>query len=491
MSRWSQEFLQHPFQQSWEQIQSELKATEVDDQTVVTSVQELARLKRVITYLNVILGKIDPELTPKSVWNNFQSQTEACLQNIRTFIADKNITGIVRANENADNLLTYIRPYEIFPQATVEAINAAAQSHLNEIEEYIKSFSNKSTKLIETIEAEKNTAEELRKSAQQEEEKISAYTVNLFKGTEDTPSLKSKIDKIFETADSNATSINQFYAQLLIGAPESPSTKEKITVLEKNIVEIESDITELLGNVQTEVDDLNSFHEKIFGKKDDSGKPSGGLALELNTRTLQLENFEKDQKEKCKALVEQIETLLPGATSAGLGTAYSTLKSSFNNPIVIYTRLFYGSLGLLVLGAFIMAIDSLSIYPITHFEFIKITEWDTILKALLYKSPFVAPVVWLALFSSKRRSQYERLQQEYAHKEAIARSYESYRKQLQQLKTDTEELQKELLAKAIEAIAYNASITLDGKHDEKLPVQQVLEKFSPEEWRKFIQIFKP
>jgi hypothetical protein len=96
----------------------------------------------------------------------------------------------------------------------------------------------------------------------------------------------------------------------------------------------------------------------------------------------------------------------------------------------------------------------------------------------------------LALFSSTRRSQYERLQQEYAHKEALATSYESYKKQLQDLKGDSDALQRELISKAIEAVAYNASITLDGKHQEKLPSQQLIEKLNFEELRKIVELMR-
>jgi hypothetical protein len=98
------------------------------------------------------------------------------------------------------------------------------------------------------------------------------------------------------------------------------------------------------------------------------------------------------------------------------------------------------------------------------------------LRALVNKIPFVAPLVWLALFSSNRRSQYERLQQEYAHKEAIARSYSSYKKQLQDLDSDSDSLQRELISKAIDAIAFNASTTLDHKLPEKSPSHLAVDK---------------
>lgn len=102
----------------------------------------------------------------------------------------------------------------------------------------------------------------------------------------------------------------------------------------------------------------------------------------------------------------------------------------------------------------------------------------------------VLPVVWLAIYSATRRSQYERLQQEYAHKEAFASSYESYKKQLQDLKVDADALQRELIAKAIEAIAFNASKTLDGNHLEKPPAMQLFDKLSFDEVKKLVEMAK-
>lgn len=82
------------------------------------------------------------------------------------------------------------------------------------------------------------------------------------------------------------------------------------------------------------------------------------------------------------------------------------------------------------------------------------------------------------------------MQQEYAHKEALASSYESYKKQLQDLQGDSEALQRELIAKAIDCVAYNASATLDGKHEEKLPSRQLLEMLNLDELKKLVDIAK-
>ena len=104
--------------------------------------------------------------------------------------------------------------------------------------------------------------------------------------------------------------------------------------------------------------------------------------------------------------------------------------------------------------------------------------WESVLKGLVYKTPIYVPIIWLAFVASKRRSEYQRLQQEYAHKEALAKSYDSYKKQLESLDDQDKSMQKELIRKAVDAIAYNASQTLDGHHGDKHPAQDLLGKVS-------------
>ncbi|MBL8319546.1 MAG: hypothetical protein JNJ42_14130, partial [Burkholderiaceae bacterium] len=55
------------------------------------------------------------------------------------------------------------------------------------------------------------------------------------------------------------------------------------------------------------------------------------------------------------------------------------------------------------------------------------------------------------------------------------------------MKVDVEDLKKDLIAKAIDTIAYNASKTLDGKHDEHPPLQQLLDKLSVDEATKLAE----
>ena len=97
-------------------------------------------------------------------------------------------------------------------------------------------------------------------------------------------------------------------------------------------------------------------------------------------------------------------------------------------------------------------------------------------RIILSKLPILLPVLWLAIFSSKRRSEANRLRQEYAHKEALAKSYQSFKKQIERLDDKDGAMIGKLIESVIDAVAFNASVTLDKKHGDKVPLQEIAEK---------------
>jgi len=86
------------------------------------------------------------------------------------------------------------------------------------------------------------------------------------------------------------------------------------------------------------------------------------------------------------------------------------------------------------------------------------------------RTPIALPIIWLAYFAAKRRNENRRLEEEYAHKEAIARSYFSFKQQVEKLDAEqSNALSAKLLEAAISSVSRNASQTLDKDHDDKLP----------------------
>lgn len=473
MSRWIDLFANHQFQTTWASLKTQVLSETADDETIVTTVNELARLQKVIIYLDELINAIDPELVPVSIWDNFNSQATACLQQVNQYNSNRNVGHLQNANNHADNLLSYIRPYMVPSKSLGNALHQAIKKYAQTIEEYEESFRTKSSVLVEEIREYSEKSKNLHNDIASTFDSIELLSHKLF-GDESEEGIDKRVDELVEDFQSKYEEINGFYNETLIGDEDEASTKKQISQAKEAFFADSAAIKDALSEVTSEIDDLTEFHEKIFGKKTDDDEEDGGLSGELNERIKALDDFEEKQVIKYNALNEQIESLLPGATSAGLASAYREMKISFDDPIKNASTVFYLAIGLLVIASALLAIDSAGLY---YINFVSFNDWNTVLKGLAYKIPFYAPILWLAFYASKRRSEYQRLQQEYAHKEALAKSYDSYKKQLEELDNEDLEMQKIFMMKAIDAVAYNASATLDGKHGDKLPSQDIIEKF--------------
>lgn len=474
MSRWTEAFNAHAFQATWQNLKAALDATVVDDESVTTSVIEIARLKKVTAYLDEIILGIDPELVPPGTWDNSNAQAEPCYQQIMQYTNNRNIAHIRQANAHADNLLTYLRPYMVSPRSVGSALQRAVKTYAKTIDEYGTSLSENSNGLLTVMNEHITKSKKLLESIEETKAKVDQFDVELFGDGDANVGIQSAVNKQVSEFEKKYDELVQYYNETLVGSPTEISTKKEVSQAKESVLSDRAEIGELLDNVSYEVDELGKFYVRIFGKTNaEDGRKEGGLAGELDERIKAITEFESKQKIKYQALNAQIETLLPGATSAGLASAYHDMKLSFNDSIRNSSRLFFASIGMLMLGSIALSIQSIE-WP--HITFLPIGELDSVLKGLLYKAPFYGPALWLAFYASKRRSEYQRLQQEYAHKEALAKSYDSYKKQIEALGDDNQEMQRAFILKAIDAIAYNASNTLDKKHGDKMPTHDMLDK---------------
>ena len=78
MSRWTNSFESSISQSSWPELKIAATEASIDDVTVLTSVEELARLKKAMGYIDGIVSSLDPEFVPLTVWTNFNSQVSEC-----------------------------------------------------------------------------------------------------------------------------------------------------------------------------------------------------------------------------------------------------------------------------------------------------------------------------------------------------------------------------------------------------------------------------
>lgn len=483
MSRWIDSFSNHAFNVTWNDLKTQLEKSEVDE-TVTASVEELARLKKVIAFIDNALDSFEPELIPLSFLDNFNSQSAECGNQIKNYNSNKNIGHITNANSNADNLLSYIRPYLLSSEALKKSLLGAIRAYTNEIDKHLG-------KITDT-EAEYKKVKQFR-------EEIEDYYNSLFQDDEEK-SIKEQIDTLLKNAEEKYGAINKFHDETLVDGTNN-STKTVISEAKKDILRDAKEANEKLVDVSGKIEELDKFYTKIFGSKDEDGKIVGGLKLEIEQRIKALDDFKKEQEKiynqemtsrleslkkyeqeqqaNNKNLFEQIESLLPGATSAGLAKAYQDMKESFDEPIKNWNRIFVGSIVIMFVATFLSFIDVGIVKDdtLTLFAFKQMGDFTSTLNGLLFKLPLYAPLIWLAIFASKRRSENQRLQQEYAHKEALAKSYVSYKMQIDELKQEDKKLLEKLLDSSIDTVAHNASESLDKKHGDSTPIQETIKMF--------------
>jgi hypothetical protein len=276
------------------------------------------------------------------------------------------------------------------------------------------------------------------------------------------------IAEFLNTIEANKTAIESIQTNTTVWEQEIKAANESLTL---KVSEFDG-LNERSKNIQTEIE---TTHEKIFGKKDSEGKQTKGYLQETEDLKNQISIFLAEQQTKFLTQFKEIESLLPGATSAGLAEAYQKQKMSYKNPIQLWSVIFMIA---------IAAMTGLSIYLIyQQFQSTQQLTLDGAFISLLKDLPFFIPTIWLAAYASKQQSQYKRLQQEYAFKETNAKSFHGHKMQIEQLMKDADtdkDLLSQLVAQLVIITAYNPSDTLDNKtHEDSPPILKLVEKYFP------------
>ena len=188
----------------------------------------------------------------------------------------------------------------------------------------------------------------------------------------------------------------------------------------------------------------------MFGVKDESSAFIGGLEKEFNK-----------YNSRYQILFDKIESLLPGATSAGLAKVFETKVEEYQKETRVWE----------VISFFILS--ALVFYCIHSGQNYLKTITETILH-LVNNLPFVVFSIWLIVFTGNRRAESKKLGESYKHKEVMARSFVGYKKQIEELGDDND---KNLLvlhtSNLLEAININSGGFLN-KDGEKSPVQEII-----------------
>jgi hypothetical protein len=158
MSRWTTQAGTPSLIEAWDLLKSSLAQATIDDRTIVTSVEELARLKKVAAYLRSIYDSIEPDLVPLVTWPQVEDQLRACAGQIVAYNGNRSVSHISQANAHADALLGLLRPFMLTRDRAARALRAAVgeyqsllRDHLTQQSEFFDIARGRATKHLDTI----------------------------------------------------------------------------------------------------------------------------------------------------------------------------------------------------------------------------------------------------------------------------------------------------------------------------------------------------
>lgn len=439
MSRWMDNYNESDFHTKWNSFKESVENYNTEEIADSAILLELARLKKILVFIESYLKLIDPEINKINILNEPLTHLNSAIPEFNAFVSNKNIAHLQRANTHIDNCTIHLKNANILiPKVSARSVSVMLSEYSRTIEESLSEIN------LEEIKDATRQIKQLKNELIDDEESIAI-----------------KVKNTFDDIEKRYDAINKFYNETLIDESDYTSTKTEILTAKKAIFDEISIIKESLTEATNELEELEKFYIKIYGKLDETEeKRIDGLKQELEKRFKTLIEYETQQKTKLEALVEKINGLIPSATSAGLATAYFEERKKFKLPIILWNLAFIASL-----------------VGITVFSFTSLSELNTIEdigKSLLHSLPITAPLIWLAIYASKRRSENQRLEQEYAHKEALAKSYSSYKQQIEALNEKDSSLLIKLLDSAIQTISYNVSESLDKKHGDGTILKEIV-----------------
>lgn len=481
MSRWVENYNSHPFKIAWDDLKTkfdEINIKNIQDNNMLI---EISRAKKLIKYIDSYFNIIDPELNitnVQSYLNNLNTQNSNIINNIQHYLntSQTNIGYLHNINNGLDAYITQLKNLNItIPKVSAPAIHHMLKAYSNTIKESLEEID-----LNNTIKASKQ---------------IKELQSKLFDSTNEHLSIEASIEKILHDFEKKHIDLKEFYENTLTNPDEEKETiKDQIENSFKKINKYseESEISYI--KFKKQLNDFKEYYYVVFGSEDEDNKTTG-LKKELDTLLKSFKSFEQEQeeyinqyfsnkinefekfeeeiKQLTQKLHDDIRSYLPGAQNAGLSEAYKIQKEEYEKPIKLWNLAFISTVIIMFLGTFFMMFESINI---TTLEFIpiKVQNIEETIKLLLQKLPFYAPLIWIAIYSNKRRSENQRLKQEYAHKQALASSYGSYKKQIEELQEEDQKMLIKLINASIDTVSENASKSLDKKHGDSIPSHEIL-----------------
>ncbi|CAM5778022.1 hypothetical protein ACFOHU_12295 [Ottowia pentelensis] len=240
--------------------------------------------------------------------------------------------------------------------------------------------------------------------------------------------LRVKADEAAERASSGAEEAKAAADNSIAAADASHAaqveTEAKLAVIRET--------AKAAASLQTQVQDFDAAFD-AFQKSLDK-RVALHEKFELDTNAALQEN--QGREEEIDRLIKKSESMIKGSTTAGLGESLETTRKLYGRRMFGAGVGFFLSIVLLAASAIPLVSHVLPglfttwlLSPIAATELQNSNGKADAWISLLGKICLLFPATWLTQFFSKAFSEFFHLEREYAHKAALARSVEGFKKQ--------------------------------------------------------------
>lgn len=317
------------------------------------------------------------------------------------------------------------------------------QTKLNQLKEIERSAIATKANLEEGI-AVKESLDEIFSDSKQQNDELHACVTNA--------------DKVVVAANENLAKIEE--------------SNEKAAESLQEIIEDQTKSTELLKEIEDNVQKVEA-HEKDI---QDLVVGFTNLKSVLSAQKIkQAELFAEFE-----AYRDKIDGLLGDANRTGMAASFTSRRKWLIAPLSGWLALFGVSIiGLLYMGGTYIA-------PLLDPS--KTFTWEQLPMRLAMTAPFI----WLGWFSARQHGFTSRLREDYAYKEASAKSFEGYKREAKEV---DEEMLKKLLEQAIKNLGDNPIRVYDGHDNHPSPTHELIDNIMKDDktlgrFKEFFSIFK-
>lgn len=152
MSKWIDRFNSHALTGVWANLMELIQDKSLDEGATEDAVEDIARLRKVIFYLNGIYESIDPEVTPYNHLTTLQQNSQNCINEINAYKGNKNPGHLTNANNHADSLLLQFQqtPASV-NAASTENIKKSVSAYSETIGSYISKYKNETEQSVNNL----------------------------------------------------------------------------------------------------------------------------------------------------------------------------------------------------------------------------------------------------------------------------------------------------------------------------------------------------